>query len=204
MFGYHILMDTRKYAPQYVGNKLACKNCHFEAGRTKKGLSLVGVGAIYPKYTRRHRYAVNLVMRTNDCFERSMNGKPLSSNSREMNAIITYLHWISKGLPIYTDIPWLGLKLIETTYQSNPEKGKVIYDQKCAACHAVNGQGTQIAPPLWEKDSFNDGAGMARLDYLAAFAHEFMPQGGPDLTNEGALDVAAYVTSKPRPHFILR
>jgi thiosulfate dehydrogenase len=202
MLGYNILMETQKYAPQFVGNKMNCKNCHFEAGRTKKGVSLVGVGAAYPKYTERHRYSVNLVMRTNDCFERSMNGRPLPSDSKEMNAIITYLHWISKGLPIYAEIPWLGLKFIESTHRSNPAKGKEVYGQKCAACHGINGQGTVIGPPLWGKDSFNDGASMARVEYLAVFAREFMPQGNPNLTDEEALDVAAFATHQPRPYFV--
>ena len=66
MLGYNILMDTQKYAPQFVGSKMNCRNCHFEAGRTKNGVSLVGVGAAYPRYRERHRDSVNLVMRTND------------------------------------------------------------------------------------------------------------------------------------------
>ncbi len=201
MLGYNILMKTKKYVPQYVGNKLNCRNCHFEAGRTKKGVSLVGVGAVYPKYTERHRYPVNLVMRTNDCFERSMNGRPLPSDSKEMNAVITYYQWISKGLPVYSEIPWLGLKHIESTHPSSPAKGEKVYGKKCAACHAINGEGTQIGPPLWGKDSFNDGASMSQLAYFAAFARQFMPQGNPDLTDEEALDVAAFATRQPRPHF---
>ena len=200
--GYNIMMDTPRYAPQYVGNKMKCRNCHFEAGRTKDGVSLVGVGAVYPKYRERHRYSVNLVMRTNDCFERSMNGRPLPSDSKEMSAIITYLHWISKGLPIYADIPWLGLKPFESTHQPNPTKGKGVYAQKCAACHGDNGQGTPIAPSLWGKGSFNDGASMAQLKVMAAFTHKFMPQGNPQLTEEESVDVAAFGTGKPRPHFV--
>ena len=43
--------------------------------------------------------------------KRSMNGRSLPSDSKEMNAIITYYQWISKGLTIYVDIPWLGLKV---------------------------------------------------------------------------------------------
>jgi len=66
MLGYNILMDTQKYAPQFVGSKMNCRNCHFEAGRTKNGVSLVGVGAAYPWYKERHRDSVNLVRRTND------------------------------------------------------------------------------------------------------------------------------------------
>ena len=66
MLGYNILMDTQKYAPQFVGNKMNCRNCHFEAGRARNGVSLVGVGAAYPWYKERHRDSVNLVRRTND------------------------------------------------------------------------------------------------------------------------------------------
>lgn len=131
-----------------------------------------------------------------------MNGEALPPDSKEMNAIITYYQWISKGLPIYGQIPWLGLKHIQSTHQPNPMEGKEVFGQQCLACHGSNGQGTQIAPPLWGKDSFNDGAGMAMLANLATFTRDFMPQGNPDLTDEEALDVAAYVTSQPRPHFV--
>jgi thiosulfate dehydrogenase len=204
MLGYNILMDTQKYAAKYVGNKLNCKNCHFEAGRSKEGLSLVGVGATYPKYTARHKFSVDLVSRTNDCFERSMNGRPLPSGTKEMNAIITYYQWISKGLPIYAEIPWLGLKHIQSTQPPDLAKGRQTFAGQCAACHGANGQGTQIAPPLWGNGSFNDGAGMAKLANLAAFANHFMPKGNPDLSPEQAFDVGAFVTSQPRPHFVPR
>jgi hypothetical protein len=33
-------------------------------------LSLVGVGATYPAYKKRQNYAVHLITRTNDCFQR--------------------------------------------------------------------------------------------------------------------------------------
>ncbi len=131
-----------------------------------------------------------------------MNGRVLPSDSKEMNAIVTYYQWISKGLPVYADIPWLGLKLIKTAHQPNPINGKEVYGQKCMACHGGIGQGTPIAPPLWGKDSFNDGAGMAEPPKLAAFAHELMPQGNPNLTDEEALDVSAFITRQPRPRFV--
>ena len=108
------MVNTRKYVAAYVGNKLRCVSCHFKGGITeggkRGGLSLVGVGATYPKYRAREEYAADLVSRTNSCFERSMNGKPLPADSKEMAAILTYYQWISRGLPIYGDIPWLGLR----------------------------------------------------------------------------------------------
>ena len=61
-----------------------------------------------------------------------------------------------------------------------------------------------MIPPLWGSDSFNDGAGMARLITAANFIHFNMPHGAdylhPQLTVEQAWDVAAYVISQPRPH----
>jgi thiosulfate dehydrogenase len=201
LLGHNILMDTQKYAARYVGNKLNCKNCHFEAGTSKDGISLVGVAATYPQWKTGENYVVDLVIRTNDCFERSMNGKPLPSDSREMSAIISYYHWISKGLPIYASIPWLGLKPIRATRPPDSQNGKQIFAQQCSACHGMDGLGTSIAPPLWGAGSFNDGAGMAKLETLTAFTDHSMPMGNPDLTVDQALDVAAFVTRQPRSHF---
>ena len=51
ILGYNIMTDTRKYAAEYVGNKLDCDNCHFKGGISEGGknggLSLVGVAATY-------------------------------------------------------------------------------------------------------------------------------------------------------------
>ena len=205
MLGYKIMDSTKKYAGEYVGNKLNCSNCHFNGGITKGGknggLSLVGVATEYPKYRSRAKTVVDIVFRTNSCFERSMNGKPLPADSREMVALVTYFQWISKGLPIYQKIPWLGLKHINSRHKPNLLNGEKIFASTCAACHGANGLGTQVAPPLWGKNSFNDGAGMSHLANLAAFAHNNMPYKISNLTEDQALDVAAYVTGRPRPHF---
>lgn len=201
MLGYHILMDTQKYAPQYVGNQLNCKNCHFEAGMVRDTLSLVGVAAKYPKYRQRSKYDTDLVTRTNGCFQRSMNGKPLPAGSHEMQAIMGFYHWISKGLPIYADIPWLGLKHLNSKHQGDAAAGQTVYAKQCARCHGQDGHGTIIAPPLWGPGSFNDGAGMSKPENFAAFDYHFMPKGNADLTEEQAIDAAAYVTQQPRPHF---
>jgi thiosulfate dehydrogenase len=205
LLGANILTETGKYAAPYVGNKLSCTNCHFKSGIThggeNGGLSLVGVGAEYPQYRKRQDYAVDLVTRTNDCFKRSMNGKPLPEESKEMAAIFTYYQWISKGLPVYAEIPWLGLQHLDSTHVPDKTKGGQLFDAKCAACHGKNGGGTPAAPPVWGDTSFNDGAGMHKPANLASFAHANMPLGNPDLSVEDALDVAEYVAAQPRPHF---
>jgi thiosulfate dehydrogenase len=205
MLGYNIMTDTRKYAAGYVGNKLDCDNCHFKGGITEGGrnggLSLAGVATKYPEYRKQAKGISDLLSRTNSCFEKSMNGKPLPLDSKEMIALVTYYQWISKCLPIYADIPWLGVQHLKSAYKPDAAKRNQVFAQKCAMCHGDNGQGTLAAPPLWGKDSFNDGAGMTKLDNFSAFAHFNMPLGNPDLSIENALDVAAFVTTRPKPHF---
>src|SRR5262249_48127881 len=86
--------------------------------------------------------------------------------------------------------------------------------QYLLACHGPDGAGIRrslpttdlgyMMPPLWGNDSFNDGAGMARLITAANFLHFNMPHGvdylNPQLSPEQAWDIAAYVISQPRPH----
>ncbi len=203
LLGANLMTDTPKYAKRYVGNTLRCTNCHFNGGVSQGGknggLSLVGVAATYPKYRERQRAAVDIVIRTNDCFLRSMNGKALPSDSPQMVALVTYFQWIARGLPIYGEVPWLGLKPIATA--GDRAKGQAVYARTCGACHGPGGQGTPAAPPLWGKDSYNDGAGMAKAETLAAFALLNMPRGNPTLSEAEAVDVASYVDSQPRRHF---
>jgi len=205
LLGYNIMTDTRKYAVGYVGNKLDCDDCHFKGGITdggrNGGLSLVGVATKYPEYRKQANGISDLISRTNSCFEKSMNGKPLPLDSKEMIALVTYYQWISKGLPIYEDIPWLGIKLIKIVHTPEPGNGNQIFMQRCAVCHGNDGQGTMEVPPLWGSGSFNDGAGMNKPENLTAFAMQNMPRTNPDLTAEQSLDVAAFVSAQPRPHF---
>ena len=104
-------------------------------------------------------------------------------------------------------------KMPELTRAAAPNAGAAIYRRACLGCHASNGEGIRrslpttdlgyIMPPLWGPDSFNDGAGMARLTTAANFIHFNMPHGTdylhPQLSPEESWDVAAYMLSQPRP-----
>ncbi len=48
------------------------------------------------------------------------------------------------------------------------------------------------------------GAGLAETARLASWLKVAMPPGSPDLQDMEALDIAAYVDSKPRPGFVLK
>ncbi len=205
MLGYAIMTETQQRASTYTGNGLNCTNCHFNGGLTSSGksggISLVGVSTKYPKFREKAGGIVDLASRINGCFQRSMNGKPLPLDSKEMLSLLTYFQWISKDLPVYGDIPWLGLKKLQNSYQPDAGHGAALFVKNCAACHGSDGQGTSEAPPLWGDRSFNDGAGMSKTETMASFVHSNMSYNNPDLSIEQALDVAAYVTNRPRPHY---
>jgi thiosulfate dehydrogenase len=57
-----------------------------------------------------------------------------------------------------------------------------------------------VAPPVWGRQSFAIGAGMARLYTAAAFIRWNMPYDRPGtLTDQQSYDVAAFVLAHPRP-----
>lgn len=206
--GFKLMVHTKEYAAGHTGNQLSCTHCHFAGGNTtggaQGGISLAGVAAKYPAFDEGLGKVIDLPDRINNCFLKSMNGQALSLESRLMLALTTYLHWISKDLPIYGNIPWLGLKPLASGYKANSRQGKQIYDTYCATCHKEDYRGSIYPPALWGAGSFNDGAGLAVRTKLAAFIFWNMPYGDktPLLSEEQAQDVAAYVLTKPRPQFI--
>ena len=207
--GQKYLLETKQRLPEYAGDYLSCTNCHFAAGNTfggpGNGLSLVGVSHVYPKKLK-DGSSMTLGERINGCFMRSMNGKPLPLESKQMKAMIAFLDWISSGVPKLTSYPWLGIRDIRTRHIPDPENGAKLYQMHCAYCHGKEGAGEQRPedlsyPPLWGENSFNDGAGMNRIPTFAYFVHENMPFKDPTVSYEDALDIASFVTKQPRPKY---
>ena len=199
---------------RYAGNNLACSNCHLSAGVRKFALPLFGLYGTFPQYSARSAAEITIEDRINSCMTRSMNGKPMPADSAPMQAIVAYIKFLSTGVPPGQQLPGLGAgKMPELSRAADPKRGQPIYASVCADCHNTNGSGQRrsisssdlgyMIPPLWGPDSFNDGAGMARLITIANFVHFNMPHGtdylDPSLTTEQAWDVAAYVVSQPRP-----
>lgn len=203
--GYRIVMNTSKYARKYTGNKLSCCNCHFNGGNTTGGrngsISLVGVTFAYPAYSARQKRSITLPERINNCFQRSMNGHPLKEDCEEMQALLTYLEWISSPVKGCKEMPWLGLKSIQTTHQPDPVKGKTLYAACCASCHGMEGEGASYVPPLWGPHSFNNGAGMGTMNMMLPFVYHNMPRENPVLKLEEAIDITSYVLEQQRPSF---
>ena len=84
---------------RYSGNTLNCTSCHLDSGTKQFGLPWMGVSLMYPQYRGREDKEQGLEERINGCFERSLNGKALAVDSREMKAMVAYVNWLSKDMP---------------------------------------------------------------------------------------------------------
>ena len=215
-YGRKLIANTAYYlGPKGVvakiSNAMNCQNCHMNGGAKPYGNSFSAVASIYPVFRSRSGIVESIEFRINDCMLRSMNGQNMDTTSREMHAMVAYLKWIGKD--VQKGIKPKGAGLVELPYlsrASQPLKGKTVYINKCITCHGKNGEGMMkptgegfIYPPLWGPQSYNTGAGLFRMGRFAGFVKHSMPLGTtydqPQLSDEEAWDVAAFVNSQPRP-----
>lgn len=209
MLGYRLAIDTPAYAPGHVpGGAMSCASCHIGAGTMPHASPWYGMTGVTPTYTARSAKVESLAQRINNCFLRSENGVPLALDSAEMNALLAYMTFVSKGVRSGEFGPGRGMGAMPDMAKMTPDpaRGKALFGERCASCHGADGQGTQsggryVFPPLWGEASFNIGASMARIGPAAAFIKHNMPLGNASLSDQEALDVAAYVTHQPRPDF---
>jgi thiosulfate dehydrogenase len=215
-YGRELIRNTAHYfGPKgtvaQLTNGMDCENCHLDAGTRPWGNNYGAVWSTYPKFRERSGSMESVEKRINDCFERSLNGTALDSNSHEMRALVAYMEWLGSG--IQKDVKPKGVGLVELPVldrAADPVKGEAIYTAKCESCHQKDGAGMKAAsgiiyqyPPLWGEHSYNSGAGLYRISRFAGYVKNNMPQGAtwenPMLTDEEAWDVAAYVNSQQRP-----
>ena len=217
LYGRDLVAHTAKYlgpkgSVRQNTNGMNCQNCHLEAGTKIMGNNYAAVFSTYPKFRTRSNSVETVVKRISDCFERSLSGTAPDSNSREMRAMVAYMKWLGQDVPKGETPKGTGLeKLAFLDRAADPDKGRLTYEAKCQVCHAANGEGMlnpdgveYIYPPLWGKHSYNDAAGLYRISSFAGYVKNNMPLGAtyktPQLTDEEAWDLAAFVNSRPHPH----
>jgi len=210
--------DSHLLTKEFVGNKLQCKSCHLQGGKTKNLGTFIGTAQSFPAYSKREKTVQTLQDRINNCFMRSMNGKRPIIDTEASIAMATYITWLSEGLPIkmnpkkpvgsfYTHI-WPMKKtfapMIKKATHANYKNGEKLYKQKCASCHAQDGQGLASFPPVWGSNSFNTGAGLSKPVKMAAWMKYNMPFGNANLTDAEVVDITLYVDAQPRDDFHLK
>lgn len=191
-------------------NGMTCQNCHLKAGKKSWGINYAAVASTYPKFRPRSGMIESVEKRVNDCFLRSLNGQPIPEESREMKALVAYIHWVGSGVEKGVTPSESGIADLPVLDRgADPQLGKLVYASQCARCHGEEGQGVRMEtgtewkyPPLWGENSFNNGAGLLRLSRMAGFVHKNMPNDiihVSSISEEQAWDVAAFICSQPRP-----
>jgi len=199
---------------QYVGNGMACTNCHIDGGRKADSAPMWAAWGAYPQYRKKNKQINTMTDRIKGCFVYSMNaqdspaGRPPPEDSDLYRNLEIYFAWLAKGAPQFGKLPGGGYaKLEKPAGGYDPVRGAKVYENVCSACHAPDGAGAQnptdgtvVYPALWGPRSYNWGAGMGAIQNAAAFIKTNMPFDKPGtLSEQDAWDVAAYIDSQPRP-----
>jgi thiosulfate dehydrogenase len=216
-YGRELIANTSLYlGPKgtvaAISNGMNCQNCHLDAGTRPWGNNYSGVFSTYPKFRDRSGSIESIYKRINDCIQRSLNGQPLDTAGREIQAIYAYIKWLGRDVPKGSRPPGVGISELPCPDRAaDTLNGWEVYKTKCARCHGPQGTGMlypdschYIYPPLWGPHSYNTGAGLFRLSRLAGYIKDNMPFGlaghhTPQLTDAEAWNVAAYINSRPRP-----
>ena len=200
VYGYKIVNDSQHFASRYVGNSLNCSNCHLQSGTKPNALPL-NVAGMYPKWRAKNGKRNGIGLRIRECFIYSMDGIMPPDDAPEVLAIAAYVTYLSQGEVMGAEPEGRGVPTIgDTGYDPNPANGRAVYLDQCVSCHGTQGEGVGDMPALWGLDSYNKGAGMNRIQEAAGFIWANMPLGQDySLTQQQALDVAAYLNLQYRP-----
>jgi thiosulfate dehydrogenase len=216
-YGRELVANTAHYlgpkgVVKPVSNGMNCQNCHLDAGTRPWGNNYSMVAATYPRFRERSGLVESVEKRINDCFERSLNGQPLDSNSYELKAMAAYIQWVGKEVKRNSKPLGSGIRSLPYLARAaDSAAGSAVYVQYCGRCHGAEGEGQlrtplpgYLYPPLWGRYSYNTGAGLYRLSKLAGYVKDNMPygeasHGKPVLTDEEAWDVAAFINTQARP-----
>lgn len=191
--GLALLTNFRDSLPAASGNGLRCVSCHLENGTRGRAMPWTGTLARYPRYRSRPGYEETIERRINECIARSLAGRMLHEDSRDMRDMVAYIATLNDA-PRHDGVDTVKLS-------GDVARGRRGYARTCARCHGADGQGMPAlnAPAVWGASSFSIGAGMARQNTLATFLRHNMPFDGADtLSAQRAADIAAYVLTKAR------
>jgi len=215
VLGMRLMTETKALLPDNVGDVLNCTSCHLNGGTVAGASPFNGLVALFPTYNARAGRIISIEDRINGCFLRSMNGKPIATDSQAMKAMVAFMARMKGDMTADGEIVGRGFAEVDDRLVPDPARGRALFDANCAVCHGADGRGAKAAdgvwlfPPLWGDESFNLGAGIARTFVAASFVKSNMPiahstefpQGQGGLADQDALDLADDFTHRPRPDF---
>lgn len=161
-YGRQLVLHTSEFFGPHgslaqISNGMNCQNCHQEGGTKPFANNFSSVASIYPVFKARSGKLETVQIRINDCFERSLNGKPIPDSGKEMKAITAYIYWVGKDVPKGMKTKRSGTEnLAFLKRAADTLNGKKVYFTICRDCHGENGGGKLAAdgkeyqyPPLW-------------------------------------------------------
>ena len=126
--GHAIFTNTPEQARRFSGNALSCSNCHLDAGRKADASPMWAAWGMYPAYLAKTDRVTTLQERIQQCFRFSLNGFPPPLDSHEMSALVTYMQWLSTGVPAGVEQPGRGFPTVARTgADPDPFRGKAVY-----------------------------------------------------------------------------
>lgn len=206
--GHDLFVNTQQLRGKNVFNNMNCASCHIGEGRLPYAGPVWPAAVDLPAYRGKNGHVNSLEERIVGCFTYSMNGLPPEYGSDDMLALSLYHQWLATGVPMFPKDKLYGRgfpRLADPEQAPDAVRGKAAYQANCAICHGEDGAGKKegdkvIFPALWGDDSYNWGAGIARVYTLASFTRHNMPLGQPNsLSIQDAWDIAQYVNTKERP-----
>lgn len=202
-FGLKIFTNTSQFARRYSGNDLNCSSCHLDRGRKPNAAPMWGAFGMYPAYLDDNDQNNTLQERIQLCFQYNLDGFKPGTDTPEMKALVSYIHFLSRGVPVAIALPGRGFPALEKTeFSPNPEAGKATFLQYCQGCHDESGASNKTSPipALWGMNSYNKASSFYESTVLARFIHANKPLSEPGkLTTQQALDIAAYINQQLRP-----
>lgn len=203
--GRDLFTNTQKLRGVFVGNDLACSNCHLGEGANPMAAPVWATPVDFPKYRGKNRHVNTFYERIAGCFSYSMNGTPPLPQSKVAVALESYMKFLSTGIPSRAVLKNRGYVYIPAP-EAEPDftRGEKVYAARCAMCHGKDGQGLKVSertvfPPLWGPNSYNWGAGMHDLEKAAGFIKHNMPLGNANLTDAEVWDVVVFMNGHERP-----
>ena len=97
--GREIFTNTQVLRGTFVGNDLACSNCHMNAGANPVAAPIWATAVDFPIFRGKNKHVNTLPERLAGCFKYSMNGTPPPAQHEVMVALESYMRWLATGAP---------------------------------------------------------------------------------------------------------